>query len=81
VQAVQSNSFTNNATSPFMSEDVAFYTADLVTDKTQPPSVRATSWVLNEDPRNPAPSDPWLVLRCLLLDERHGPLAWFGILG
>jgi len=63
VQAVQSNSFTNNATSPFMSEDVAFYTADLVTDKTQPPSVRATSWVLNEDPRNPAPSDPWLVLR------------------
>lgn len=66
LEAVESNVYTNASLSLLLSDDVSFYTTDLIEDTAQPPSVRALSWILNEDPRDYPPSSPWLVLRFAL---------------
>lgn len=63
LNAIKSNNHTNTALSPLLPEDLSFYSPDKVADESQPPSVRAMSWILNVDPRDSAPDDPWLVFR------------------
>ena len=46
--------------------DIGFYTPDIVTDKSKFPPFRAMAWILNEDPHDSSPDDPWLVLRFAL---------------
>lgn len=57
---------TVNISTMFFPSDASYFTPNLVANTTRLPSIRAMAWVLNMDPRDSLPDNPWLIFRYAL---------------